>query len=245
MKISFAIPAHNEEKIISKCLESIISEIKRNNIEAEIVVVNNDSQDKTREVAESFPGVVVVDELRKGIVWARKCGMENSTGELIANVDADVILPEGWLKKVESEFAKNKNLVALSGPYIYYDFNKFEKALVRFFYYLNYLIYLLTSRVLKISGALQGGNFIVRRSAMEKIGGYDTTIEFYGEDTDIAKRIFKVGEVKWTFDLPMYTTGRRLREEGIITMGLKYAINYLWPIIFGRPFTKKYKDHRK
>jgi hypothetical protein len=80
---------------------------------------------------------------------------------------------------------------------------------------------------------------------MEKIGGYDTTIEFYGEDTDIAKRIFKVGEVKWTFDLPMYTSGRRLRKEGIITMGLKYAINYLWPIIFGRPFTTKYKDIRK
>lgn len=244
MKISFAIPAHNEEKIISKCLESIISEIKRNNIEAEIIVVNNNSTDNTREVAESFPGVVVVYEKRKGIVWARQCGMENSTGELIANVDADVILPEGWLKKVESEFAKNKNLVALSGPYIYYDFNKFEKGLVRFFYYLNYLIYLLTSKVLKVSGALQGGNFVVRRDAMEKIGGYDTAIEFYGEDTDIAKRIFKVGEVKWTFDLPMYTSGRRLREEGIITMGLKYAINYLWLIIFGKPFTKKYKDHR-
>jgi glycosyltransferase involved in cell wall biosynthesis len=122
MKLSFVIPAYNEEKNITDCILSIKSEIQKHGFlfkdGVEIVVVNNNSRDKTREIAESFPGVVVVNEKRKGIVWARQCGMDNSIGELIANVDADVILPEGWLKKVESEFAKNKNLVALSGPYI-------------------------------------------------------------------------------------------------------------------------------
>ena len=244
MKISFVIPAFNEEKVISKCLESVLLEISKNNYDTEIIIVNNNSTDKTSEIANKFNNVKVVDEKNKGLVWARKSGMDNSTGDLIANIDADVMLPEGWLKKVMTEFEKDKNLVALSGPYIYYDLKKYEQALVRFFYYLNYCTYILTSRVLKIGGALQGGNFIVRRDAMEKIGGYDTAISFYGEDTDIAKRIFKVGKVKWTFDLPMYTTGRRLKEEGIIRMGLKYSINYFWPLLFGKPFTKKYKDHR-
>ncbi|MBI3634077.1 MAG: hypothetical protein HY228_00480 [Candidatus Yonathbacteria bacterium] len=67
----------------------------------------------------------------------------------------------------------------------------------------------------------------------------------YGEDTDIAKRIFKVGKVKWTFNLPIYTTGRRLQEEGIITMGIKYVVNYIWPILFSKPFTREYKDIRE
>jgi cellulose synthase/poly-beta-1,6-N-acetylglucosamine synthase-like glycosyltransferase len=92
---------------------------------------------------------------------------------------------------------------------------------------------------------LQGGNFIVRRDAMEKIGGFDTRIAFYGEDTDIAKRIFAAGQVKWTFTLPMHTSGRRLRAEGIITMGLRYAINHLWQILFSKTFTTTYRDIRE
>ncbi|MEI6660444.1 MAG: glycosyltransferase family 2 protein, partial [bacterium] len=158
--------------------------------------------------------------------------------------DADVMVPEGWLAKVMSEFGKDKNLVALSGPYIYYDLNSYQRFWVRFFYYLGYGSYFITRKILKISGMLQGGNFIVRRDAMEKIGGYDTRISFYGEDSDVAKRIFAVGDVKWTFDLLMYTSGRRLAEEGIITMGIKYAFNFLWPIFFSKPFTQEYKDIR-
>jgi glycosyltransferase involved in cell wall biosynthesis len=245
MKISFIIPAYNEEKVIGKCIESVIKEISRYDYDAEVVVINNNCSDQTKEIAQSFQGVRVVDELNKGIVFARKCGMNHSDGELIANIDADVMVPEGWLKKVMKEFEKDKNLVALSGPYIYYDLSTYQSLLVRFFYYVGYGMYIVNSKVLRISGMLQGGNFIVRRDAMEKIGGYDTRISFYGEDTDIAKRIFKVGKVKWTFDLPMYTTGRRLKEEGLVTMGIKYAINHIWPIFFSKPFTEKYIDIRE
>jgi hypothetical protein len=80
---------------------------------------------------------------------------------------------------------------------------------------------------------------------MIKIGGYDTRIIFYGEDTDIAKRIRSVGKVKWTFKLPMYTSGRRLKEQGILFSGATYAINYLWPILFSKPFSHTYKDIRE
>ena len=244
LKISFVIPAYNEEKILSTCLESLEKEIARYKYTTEVVVVNNASTDGTRKVAQSFKNVKVVDENKKGLVFARKCGMENSTGELIANIDADVIIPEGWLKIVMEEFNSNNKLAALSGPYIYYDLSRLQKLLIRIFYYFGYLSYIINSKILRISGMLQGGNYIVTRSALHKIGGYDTSISFYGEDTDIAKRIFKVGDVKWTFKLPMYTSGRRLREEGLLTMGLKYTVNYVWPIFFGRPYTKEYKDIR-
>jgi len=91
---------------------------------------------------------------------------------------------------------------------------------------------------------LQGGNFIVRRSAMEKIGGFDTSIEFYGEDTDVARRIQKVGRVLFTFDLPMYTSNRRFEGEGFVMTGIRYGINYFWTTIFKKPFSKKYNDFR-
>ncbi len=245
MKISFVIPAYNEEKVIAECLASIQKEIARYAYETEIVVVANNCTDRTKEIALSFAGVRVVDEERKGIVFARECGMNHSVGALIANVDADVLVPEGWLKTVMESFARDAQLVALSGPYIYYDISVFHRALVRLFYYGGYGIYLLNNYIFKVSGMLQGGNFIVRREAMEKIGGYDTSISFYGEDTDIAKRIRAVGKVRFTFVLPMYTSGRRLREEGICKTGLTYAINYIWPILFSKPFTKTYRDIRE
>ena len=91
---------------------------------------------------------------------------------------------------------------------------------------------------------LQGGNFVVRRRAIEAIGGYDTKLDFYGEDTDVARRLNKVGKVRFTFKLPMYSSGRRLAKEGGLTMALRYTLNYFWIIFFKRPFTKTSTDIR-
>ena len=244
MKLSFVIPAYNEEDLIGQCLDSILKQTAGRPDDIEIIVVNNASTDRTRAVASSFPGVIVVDEPQKGIVHARRAGFLASSSDLIANIDADTMLTPGWIDKVLKEFSENQNLVALSGPYIYYDLSKSHNFLIRVYYYIGYLSYIVNHFVLHMGAMLQGGNFILKRSALEKIGGFDTNIIFYGEDTDIARRIQKVGRVKFTFKLPMYTSGRRLKKEGILTMALRYPINYIWVTIFKRPFTKTYLDVR-
>ena len=43
--------------------------------------------------------------------------------------------------------------------------------------------------MLRAGSMVQGGNFVLRRNGLEKIGGFDTTIAFYGEDTDMARRM--------------------------------------------------------
>jgi cellulose synthase/poly-beta-1,6-N-acetylglucosamine synthase-like glycosyltransferase len=91
---------------------------------------------------------------------------------------------------------------------------------------------------------LQGGNFIVRRSALEAIGGFNTDIDFYGEDTDIARRMQEAGRIKFTFRLPMLSSGRRMAKEGLIATGLRYAVNYMWILLFKRPFHTKSTDVR-
>jgi len=244
MKISFVIPAYNEETILPRCLNSIKQALSQGTYDAEIIVVNNASTDRTKEVASRIESVRVVDEPRKGLTRARQAGYAVSSGELIANVDADTMLTPNWLPTVMEEFAKNPKLVALSGPFIYYDLPLFVRVLVKIFYAFGYLFYFINQRILHAGAMLQGGNFIVRRTALEKISGYDTTIEFYGEDTDVATRISKVGTVKWTFHLPMFASGRRLQEEGFIKMGIKYAVNFFWTTYRGVPFTKEYTDVR-
>jgi len=244
MRLSFVIPAHNEEDYIGKCLDSILKESEGKNYDIEVVVVNNVSTDRTREIAQKYSDVKVVDEPQKGIVWARRAGFLNSSGELVANIDADTMLTAGWIDKVFKEFSKNPNLVALSGPFIYHDLPKKVNFLLKFFYYPAFLVYLFNRFVLRIGSMLQGGNFVVKRSALEKIGGYNTNIEFYGEDTDLARRLHKVGDVKFTFGLPIFSSGRRLAKEGAFTMGIRYGLNYFWMIFFKRPFSKKSIDIR-
>lgn len=245
MKLSFIIPAHNEEETIGKCLDSIIRELRKGGAsESEIIVVNNASTDRTGEIAKNYPGVTVVDEPKKGIVFAREAGFKKSTGELVAHIDADTMLTVGWIEKVLKEFSRNPHLVCVSGPFIYYDLSPLARFWVKIFYSFGFLSYLVNRFIFRSSSMVQGGNFVCRREALLKAGGFDTTIDFYGEDTDIARRLTRVGAVKWTFNLPIYTSGRRLKEEGILATGARYAINYFWVTFLGKPFTKRSRDIR-
>lgn len=246
MKLSIVIAAYNEEGYIGKCVESVLRQKKAlKNRDIEVVVVNNASIDQTREIALSYEGVKVVDESNKGLVRARQAGYVASTGDVIANLDSDGWLTDAWIEKVFAEFEKDKKLVGLSGPYVYPEMSWIFNGVVKFWYAVGLLFHYINQYILRRGAMMQGGNFVVRRSAMEKIGGFDTTIEFYGEDTDIACRIQKVGKVKFTYALSMFTSSRRFKGEGILKTGFHYGINHIWPILFGRPFTLSYNDFRQ
>jgi len=244
MKLSFVIPAYNEAATIGKCLASIFRELKGTTYESEVIVVDNASTDDTAEIAAGYPEVIVVPETRKGITFARQAGLARSSGDLIANVDADTMLSPGWIGTVFREFSRDPRLVCLSGPFIYYDASRSVRFWTRLFYAAGFLTYLVNRFVLRAGSMVQGGNFVCRRWALERVGGFDTTIAFYGEDTDIARRLCRVGRVKFTFRLPIYASGRRLAAEGLITTGVRYALNYLWVILFGRPLTQTSTDIR-
>ncbi|MFA7302207.1 MAG: glycosyltransferase [Candidatus Paceibacterota bacterium] len=244
MKISFVIPAHNEEVRLPTSLASIERALARGAYDAEVIVVNNGSVDRTGEVARSYDWVRVVDEPRLGLPQARQAGFEVATGDLIANVDADTMLPDAWLDTVLAEFARDENLAALSGPHVYYDLSIVHRAFTKVWYFFGYVMHLVNHYIFNVGAMLQGGNFVVRRTHMQQIGGFDTSIKFYGEDTDVAKRISQVGRVKWTFKLPIYTSGRRLKKEGTLRTALKYATNYVATTVSGRPISYAYTDIR-
>ena len=245
LKMSVVIPAYNEEAYLQDCLKSVFEDIRGYEERVEIIVVNNASTDRTGEIASSFPGVKVVDEPRKGLPRARQAGYQAAAGDLIANIDADNRLPRGWTEKVMEEFSGNPKLAALSGPFVFYDLSWLWNLQAKFFYFLGYLSYLISHFILRKGGMLQGGNFIIRKSALDQIGGFDENIFFYGEDTDVARRLQKTGLIKFTFGLPIFSSGRRLKNEGSLKTGFIYIINYLWVFIFKKPFHKDvYIEHR-
>jgi len=245
MQLAFVIPAYNEQALIGKCLESVLAEIKRSGrTDVDVVVVNNNSTDRTAEVAASYAGVRVVDEKQKGLVSARDGGFRATTAELVANIDADTIVPPGWIDTVFREFEKDDTLVCLSGPYVYYDLSAWNRFLIILFYGLTKLIYWLNRYILRVGSVVQGGNFVFRRDAWIKAGGFNREIKFYGEDTDVAVRLSKVGGVKFTLQLKMLTSGRRLAEEGVFRTALTYTLNFFWVTFAGKPATKEHTDIR-
>jgi glycosyltransferase involved in cell wall biosynthesis len=258
MRLSFVVPAYNEEAYLPACLESILFQTRDLPAGAtEIIVVNNASTDRTRAVALGFAGVTVVDEPRKGLTFARQAGFAASSGELIANVDADSRLTPGWVAQVLETFAEadrrqltaasesKRPLVSLSGPVIYYDLTPRQRVLVHIFYMTAWTTYAINRYVLRVGSMVQGGNFVTARKGLEAIGGFNTAISFYGEDTDIARRLNEVGEVRFTFDLKMFSSARRLKNEGMLTMAGRYSINYLWTTFLKRPYTDEYVDIRE
>ncbi|MDR3582705.1 MAG: glycosyltransferase family 2 protein [Candidatus Pacebacteria bacterium] len=246
MKLSFVIPAYNEEHYLADCLDAIVAEKKASPHAAdiEIIVVNNASTDGTEAVARRYQDVIVVNEQSKGIVHARRAGYTASTGDIVANVDADTRITPGWIEKVFRAFERDERLVALSGPFIYYDAPVSIQVITIFFYGVGYVFYVINRFILRVGSMLQGGNFVVRRSALEKIGGYDESLSFYGEDSDVARRLSKVGKVRFVFHLPARSSSRRMAKEGGLSIGLRYALNYFWIMYFKKPFTKDYIDIR-
>ena len=228
MNISLIIPAHNEEKEIKHCLNSVFK--NNDGLFSEIIVVDNASTDRTAEIAGEFKGVKLVKEERKGTGFARQKGFESARGDILAFVDADTRMPAGWFGKAEKAFREDKKLACLSGPYLYYDLPLAEQLLIEF---LTWFV-LLPGYFLFGTGIISG-NFVIRRGVLEKMGGFDTTIKFYGDDTDIAQRARQFGKVKFSMKLRIPSSGRRFRDQGLIKTLYLYVANFLSVTFFKRP----------
>lgn len=236
LKMSLIIPAHNEEKYIGECLDYALKNGEGKFYE--IIVVDNVSTDKTAEIAGSHPGVRVVRENKKGPTNARQRGFLEARGDILAFIDADTHMPEGWAKQALSEFENHPDVASLTGPYMFYDMSRFKQFFVRLYWYCAVPLYWLVGYM----GVF--GNFVVRREVLEKMSGFDTTVPFYGDDTAAARRVSKFGKAKFKSNFIMYSSARRLKGQGIIQTAFFYVTNFFSQVFLHRTVTKKYIDIR-
>lgn len=238
-KVSVVIPAYNEEKYIENTLKAVLAQ---DYSDFEVIVVNNASSDKTREILSRFsdPKIKIVDEPRKGLLFAREAGRKKSTGEIIAQLDADCLPRKNWISN-GVKLIEDKNVVGASGPYIFYDYNKILVALTLFgqvfFYFVN-----LFSQITKKGAVLIGGSSFVKSYVLEKIGGYNTNIDFWGEDSDTAKRVAQHGWIKYSWKISLQTSARRFKKEGFLKLIYLYFKNF-FVIISGKNLASKEINH--
>jgi len=186
-----------------------------------------------------------VDEPRKGLVRARETGRLSATGDVLVYIDADCRAPGHWLARVERRFVDRPGLVALSGPYRFYDWDWIGRALIAAYdRTLAPLTQLVVYRLMKAGTLFYGGNFAVKRDALAAIGGFDTTIEFHGEDTNIGRRLVAVGPVAMAGECWLETSARRYRAMGRGAVFRLYIRNFWSEILHHRPKDTDHLDVR-
>ncbi len=225
-KVSVLIPAFNEEKYITKTLEAII---RQHYPDLEVIVINNASTDLTEEMVREFikknpsaTGLIkVVYEAKQGTNYARECGRKLATGAVIAQLDADCIPAPNWISQGVTLLQKNK-VVAVTGPYDYYDASFFRRHITSVSQVIFYPIINTITQLFKRGAILIGGNSFVTADILEKAGGYNVNLTFYGDDIDIAKRVLPFGAIKFSNKLKLKTSSRRFAALGFEPVQKKY-----------------------
>jgi glycosyltransferase involved in cell wall biosynthesis len=196
-RFTVVIPAYNEANYIGRCLESLKTQDYAGFWE--VIVANNASTDRTREVAESY-GFTVVDESQKGISYALRRGCAEAKGDIFLFTDADTQLPSDWISNINAKFNNDPELVAIGGPYLFYDADIAVNFLVKEFIFRIYK---------KIAPSiLPCANMAVKKEVYEKIGGFNPIIN-WGQDIDLSKRLKSEGKVKFDTDITVVTSFRR------------------------------------
>lgn len=232
--ISFIIPAYNEEALIAECIQSIANEA--GNTVYEIIVVDNGSIDSTAEIAKGF-GATVISEPIRGTNVARQAGFLASRGDLIALIDADSKMPAGWIAAALGGL-RDRGVVAVSGPPVYPDIPPWLSLVVTIYFVLSGFLN-------NFWPMTMGGNCMIRRSALEAIGGFDPAFDFYGDDADTALRLDKVGRTKLVPTMWIWQSARRMHNHGWLRTGRIYITNYIWVHLTGRPWSRQHDDVRK
>lgn len=181
--ISVLIPALNEEESIGRCL-SALSEQNFPKDRYEVLVMDNGSKDKTREIAESF-GVKVVDAKGKRIGGVRNLGAKNAVGSILAFIDADCVADPDWLKNGQELLADSDEVGAAGGRcFAPSDGSWVQRA----------WICKNSEPVTRNADILATGSFFIKKDTFVQVGGFNESLTA-GEDTEISRKITESGKI--------------------------------------------------
>lgn len=194
--VSVIIPARNEEESLGSCLGSLTSQT---GLTYEIIVVNDHSTDRTREVATSFPSVRVIDAPELPPRWSGKnnavtAGAAAAQGQWLLFTDADTVHLPGSLSRSLTEAQQKKvSLLSYSPEQEVQGF--LEKAVMP----VIFAELAATYRPSQVSdpksaaAAANGQYLLVKRDAYEAVGGHAGIAESLLEDVALARNIKRSG----------------------------------------------------
>ncbi|MDA8070131.1 MAG: glycosyltransferase family 2 protein [Actinomycetota bacterium] len=229
-RFSVVIPALDEERYLADCLRSLAGQDFAGDVE--VIVVDNDSSDRTAEIARSF-GAVVVHERRRGVCWARQCGTALARGDIVVSTDADTTFDPGWLSRIDRTLRQHPSSVAVGGPCRFTGAVPYWATVYpRVLFGAVALWHRLTGRVFYVTAT----NVAFRRDAQP---GYDTEMTQGGDEVELLRRLQRRGPVIFDRHNPTFTSSRRLQQglayNLVVTFLVYYVLAYWLNRLTGRP----------
>lgn len=194
--VSVIVPAYNAEEYIRPALESVFAQDWD---PFEVIVVDDGSSDGTGEVVRSFADVQYVRQENAGPAATRNAAIARSKGELVANLDADDLLPPTRLSLQATYLIEHPELGCVFGRQEW----------------LNAPPWMARDAVYGDLDGIPLSSAMFRRGVLAELGGYDSRFE-PSEDLDVLIRMRELG-IKYEV-LPEVVLYRRF-HEGSLTAG--------------------------
>jgi glycosyltransferase involved in cell wall biosynthesis len=227
IRFSVVVPCYNEEAYLPAAIRSL--QRQDYDGEYEIVVVDNNSTDRTAEVARDL-GVRVVSEPNPGVCNARQAGTTAATGDIVISADADTTYAPDWLSKIDENF--QPDVVAVVGPCRYKDGPQWGRVFARALFGAVGMVYRATGRTYYVSAT----NIAFRR---DRWTGYDTTLTQGGDELDLLRRMRREGTVVYDGTNPTFTSGRRFERGFAYNLFVSLFVFYLSAYFVNRLFGRR------
>ena len=174
--ISVVVPVYNGESTIAACIESLLEQTYT---PTEIIIVDNNSTDGTREVVQKYP-VTLLQETRQTSYAARNRGIKHCQATLVALTDADCVASPDWLEELIKPFSNDGTLAAAGRIVDYPPSTRAERFI--------HQVSPFTDLDLTGLPSLLTGNVVYRRTVLEQLGWYDEALPTAG-DVDMGWRL--------------------------------------------------------
>jgi glycosyltransferase involved in cell wall biosynthesis len=195
-QLSVIIPARNEEASLGCCLESLVSQ---SSVDFEIIVVNDYSTDRTREIAASFPKVRIIEAGPLPSGWTGKnnavaAGAREARGQWLLFTDADTVHLPGSLARALAEANEhNADLLSYSPEQIAVTFWEMAILPVVFAELARQYPPSKVSDPNSPEAAANGQFILIRREAYDAVGGHAAVATDILEDVAMARRVKSSG----------------------------------------------------
>ena len=197
--ISFIVPAHNEEQGLEQTIASIHSAAQDVGAPYEVIVVDDDSTDRTAEIASDAGARVVAVSVRQ-IARARNAGAAVATGDLLLFVDADTLVNSRTVRATLDAIAKG----AVAGGAILQFDDPFPFA--------ARLMAAAVALGMRLGRLAAGAYLFCTPEAFAAVGGFDEKL-FATEEIAISRALAEVGPVVILTER-VVTSGRKARTHG-------------------------------
>src|SRR5271167_162898 len=178
LRVSVIVPVRNGSMHLARCLEALA---RSEYLDFEVIVVDDCSTDSTPQIAERYGARYVRTSQTIGPGGARNLGAQHAEGEILAFIDADVVVPPEALRLIAEDLWRDPDLAAVFGSY---DENPAWPPFIS--QYKNLMHHYVHQSSSESAITFWAGCGAIRKAVFEEFGGFDATKYKVASIEDIA-----------------------------------------------------------